>query len=184
MENSTNQQNNAAQGYKDPIIQKLIDALEESGPTILKGKYRHGDILVPAKSELPLCTIARDRTRISQASDLEDDNDMPLVITVLYDYTSDLTNDFDVQAGLTSLWEIMEKRNAQNYGIEPGTIAWVLRNKQQLGNKLWLAVGPNQVLDIDYGLGVERRGPGIFSVESVVRISARVHSPRPGVPIV
>ena len=184
MENSDNQQNNASQGYKDPIIQKLIDKLEEFGPVTLRGKYRHGDVLVPAKSELPICTVSRDRTRITQASDLEDDNDMPLVITVLYDYTQDLTNDFDVQAGLTSLWELMEKRNATNYALEEQTIAHVLRSQQQLDTKLWLAVGPNQVLDIDYGLGVERRGPGIFSVESVVRISARVHSPRPGVPIV
>lgn len=184
MENSANQQNNASQGYKDPIIEKLIQALDAEGPVQLRGKYRHGDILVPAKSELPLCTIARDRTRISQASDLEDDNDMPLVITVLYDYTQDLTNDFDVQAGLTSLWEIMEKRNSSNYAIEPGTIAYVLRHKQQLDNKLWLAVGPNQVVDIDYGIGIERRGPGIFSVEAVARVSARVHSPRPGLPTV
>ena len=184
MENNNNLNNNASQGYKDPVIQKLIDALDEFGPAELKGKYHHGDVIVPAKSDLPMVTIARDRTRITQASDLEDDNIMPLVINVLYDYTQDLTNDFDVQAGLTSLWELMEKRNATNYALEEQTIAHVLRSQQQLDTKLWLAVGPNQVLDIDYGLGVERRGPGIFSVESVVRISARVHSPRPGVPIV
>lgn len=177
-------ENNNNQGYKDPIITKLIEALNANGPEVLKGKYYQGDVLVPAKQDLPLCTISRDRTRITQASDLEDDNDMPLVLTVLYDYTRDLTNDFDVQAGLTSLWEIMEARSETNYAVKEGTIAWVLRNKQQLDNKLWLAVGPNQVVDIDYGIGVERRGPGIFSVEAVARVSARVHSPRPGVPIV
>lgn len=186
MENNTqqNNQNNQGQGYKDPIIQKLIDVLEEFGPPELKGRYYHGDVLVPAKSDLPMVSISRDRTRITQASDLEDDNIMPLVINVLYDYTRDLTNDWNVQAGITSLWRLMEQRNPDNFGLMEGTIAHVLRQKQQLGPKLWLAVGPNEVLDIDYGLGIERRGPGIFSVEAVARISARVHSPRPGVPTV
>ena len=182
--NNATQNNNANQGYKDPVIQKLIDALDEFGPSELKGRYRHGDIMVPAKTDLPLVTIARDRTRITQASDLEDDNVMPLVINVLYDYTRDLTNDFDVQAGVTSLYRLVEERDPNHFGVKEGTIAWVLRRKQQLAPKLFLAVGPNEVLDIDYGLGVERRGPGIFSVESVIRISARAHSPRPGVDIV
>lgn len=184
MENNNNLNNNASQGYKDPVIQKLIDVLEELGPSELKGKYHHGDVMVPAKSDLPMVTIARDRTRISQASDLEDDNIMPLVINVLYDYTQDLTNDFDVQAGVTSLYRLVEERDPANYRLLPNTIAWVLRQKQQLGNKLYLAVGPNENLDIDYGIGVERRGPGIFSVESVIRISARAHTARPGVDIV
>jgi len=182
-QNNNSTANNAAQGYKDPVIQKLIDVLEADGPADLKGKYHHGDVLVPAKSDLPMVTIARDRTRITQASDLEDDNIMPLVINILYDYTRDLTNDFDVAAGVTSLYQLVEERDEVNYRIKPGTIAWVLRNKQQLANKLWLAVGPNEVLDIDYGLGVERRGPGIFSVESVIRITARAHTARPGVNI-
>lgn len=183
MENNNATSNNSSQGYKDPVIQALIDALELGGPVELKGKYFHGDVLVPAKTDLPMVTIARDRTRISQASDLEDDNDMPLVINVLYDYTRDLTNDFDVQAGITSLYQLVEERDPANFRIKPNTIAWVLRNKQQLANKLWLAVGPNQNVDIDYGLGVERRGPGIFSVESVIRVSARAHTARPGVDI-
>lgn len=184
MENNNNQNNNASQGYKDPVIEALITVLDAEGPAELKGKYRHGDVIVPAKSDLPMVTISRDRTRITQASDLEDDNIMPLVINVLYDYTQDLTNDFDVQAGVTSLYRLVEERDPANYRVLPGTIAWVLRNKQQLANKLWLAVGPNESLDIDYGLGVERRGPGIFSVESVIRISARAHTARPGVDIV
>lgn len=183
-ENNNSTANNASQGYKDPVIQALIDALEASGPVELKGKYYHGDVLVPAKEDLPMVTIARDRTRITQASDLEDDNFMPLVINVLYDYTRDLTNDFDVQAGVTSLYQLVEERDTTNFRIKEGTIAWVLRNKQQLANKLWLAVGPNEVLDIDYGLGVERRGPGIFSVESVIRVTARAHTARPGVTII
>lgn len=181
--NNATQNNNANQGYKDPVIQKLIDVLNELGPVDLKNKYYHGDVMVPAKSDLPMVTIAKDRTRITQASDLEDDNIMPLVINVLYDYTADLTNDFDVQAGVTSLYRLVEERDPTNYRLKEGTIAWVLRQKQQLGPKLFLAVGPNEVLDVDYGIGVERRGPGIFSVESVIRITARAHTPRPGVDI-
>lgn len=181
--NNATQNNNANQGYKDPVIQRLIDVLEENGPIELRGKYHHGDVMVPAKSDLPMVTIARDRTRITQASDLEDDNIMPLVINVLYDYTQDLTNDFNVQAGVTSLYRLVEERDPTNYRLKENTIGWVLRQKQQLGPKLFLAVGPNEALDIDYGLGVERRGPGIFSVESVIRISARAHTPRPGVEI-
>lgn len=183
-QNNNSVNNNQAQGYKDPVLTALINALEENGPPELKGKYYYGDVMLVPKDQLPICSVARDRTRIGQASDLEDDNLMPLVINILYDYTADLTNDYNVVAGVNSLYRLVEARNPSNYAILPGTIAWVLRNKQQLANKLFLAVGPSEVLDIDYGLGVERRGPGIFSVESVIRVSARAHTPRPGVEVV
>ncbi len=171
--------------YRDPIIDKIIEKLEAEGPAELRGKYYNGDVLLVPKSELPICSIAKDTTRIFPADNMTDDNLMPLVLNVLYDYTSDLDQSSDLVAGVNGLYKMLEGRGAGAgpYDLNTDSLAYVLRKYQTLdaGNNLWLQVGPNEETAIDYGLGIERRGPGIFSVEGVIRFSARVHTTRPGV---
>ena len=169
-----------ADNFRDPVIQKLIDTLNTEGPDELRGKYYNGDVLLAPKSELPICSIARDRTTVTQASNTEDDNVARLVINILYDWTRDLTDDYDLEAGVSSLYKLVEKRDPATYALLPGSIMYVLRANQQLDDKFWLAVGPSEVVEADYGLGIERRGPGIFSVEAVIRVGARIHTTHPG----
>lgn len=172
--------------YRDPIIDKIIEKLEAEGPSELVGKYYNGDVLLVPKSELPICSIAKDTTRISPADNMTDDNLMPLVLNVLYDYTSDLDQSSDIVAGVTGLYKMLEGRGQDDgagpYDLNANSIAYILRKYQTLdaANNLWLQVGPSEETQIDYGLGIERRGPGIYSVEGVIRFSARVHTVRPG----
>ena len=96
--------------YRDPIIDKLIEKLEAEGPDQLNGKYYNGDVLLVPKSELPICSIAKDTTQVGPASNMEDDHYMPMVLNVLYDYTSDLDQSSDLVAGVTGLYKMMEGR--------------------------------------------------------------------------
>lgn len=172
--------------YRDPIIDKIIEKLEAEGPEQLRGKYYNGDVLLVPKSELPVCSIAKDTTAIAAADNATDDHVMPLVLNVLYDYTSDLDQSSDIVAGVTGLYRMMEGRGEDSgagpYDLNASSISYILRKYQSLdpANNLWLSVGPNERITIDYGLGIERRGPGIYSMESVIRFSARAHILRPG----
>ena len=74
--------------YEDPVIQKVIDLLEASGPSKLRGRYINGDVLLPNKSELPLCYITKDVTTAQPATNLEDENLFQLVATVILAYAA------------------------------------------------------------------------------------------------
>lgn len=163
--------------YHDSIIAKLIEKLNDEGPEELRNRYYYGDVLIVPKSELPVCSVAKNATRIRPADNLTDEHLVEIVINVLWDYTEDLGQSTDLVAGSTSLYEVVEGRD-ENYQLRSGTIAYVLRKYQQLDTDMWLAVGPNEVVSIDYGMGINRRGPGIFSVEAVVRVTVRVHKVR------
>lgn len=159
--------------YIDPVLKKIADKLELEGPVELRGKYRYGDVLVPPKKELPMCTISKDTTIVTKVSNMEDDNLIAVVLNVIYDWTMDLNKSFDLYAGSTSLYNIMEGRN-DDYTLKDNTILKVLRKYQQIDTNMWLAVGPNENIRISYGLGIERRGQNIFSVEAEIRFNARV----------
>lgn len=162
--------------YKDPIIAKIIDLLEAADLPGIKGIY-NGDVVVPAKDDLPLIYVAKDTTAIGQADNLEDEHLLPMVATVIYDMTTDIGQSYDMVAGASSLYEIVEGRN-DDYSLKPNTLAYVLRQNQVLDNKLWIAVGTP--VTVNYGIGVNRRGPGTYSVEAVVRFTVRLHTPRAG----
>lgn len=163
--------------YYDPIIAKVIDMLEASGPTKLMGRYVNGDVMLPNKSELPMCYITKDQVLAQPANNMEDEHLQMLVATVILDFTGDLNEAADIVAGVPDLWQICEARN-DNYELLPDTMLYQLRNSQQLDNKVWIGLGTP--VQINYGMGIERRGPGIFSVEATIRFTVRLHLPAPG----
>lgn len=166
--------------YRDPILQKLIDTLEAEGPSELIGHYKQGDVIAVSKEELPVVTVTKDSTRMGAASNQEDDQLLPIVINVIYDFMRDLTQSSDLEVGMTTLYGYCEGRSEEDYNLLPSSIAYVLRSHPKLDNNLYISVGPNEELSINYGMGVERRGKGIFSVEAVLRFNMRFQQNRPG----
>lgn len=164
--------------YRDSVITKLIEALEAAGPEELVGRYRYGDVLLPPKEELPICAVIKDNTVVSPASNMEDEHQMQLVLNILYDWSRDLSQSFDLTAGSNSLYDYIEGRD-DSYQLKEKTLLRVLRSKVKLDNNLFLALGQNQRVEIDYGMGIEKRGSGIFSIEAMVRFTARLHIAKP-----
>lgn len=163
--------------YVDPILKKLITVLEAEGPSELIGRYRYGDLLVVGKDELPLVAVAKGRTQIFPASNMEDEHLMSVVISVIYDMTNDITQSEEFVAGTSGLYDLVERRT-DDYQLHEQSIAYVLRKYQTLDDHMWLAVGPGQEVSIEYGLGVNRRGPGAFSVEAAIRFTVKLHKTR------
>jgi len=159
--------------YKDPIIQKVIDVLNEKGPSKLRNRYINGNILIPKQSELPVCYITKDTISKQPADNMEDEHLQNLVATIILDMTNDLNQIYNMVSGDSELYELCEARDYETYELKPDTILSVLSSVQQIDNNFWIGLG--SPVEINYGLGIERRGPGIFSVEATIRFTARLH---------
>lgn len=164
--------------YKDPIITKLMEKLNTEGPSELRTKYIYGDVLIVPKDELPVCTIAKNNLMVLPDTNLEDLHIIPIVMNIIYDYTNDLTQDHQIVAGVNSLYKICEGRDA-TYQLDTDSIMSVLRKYTQLDDNAWISIGQNEQTRIDYGIGQERRGAGIFSVEARIRFNVTLHLIKP-----
>jgi hypothetical protein len=160
--------------YKDPVIQTVIDLLDGTGPSKLRGRYVNGDVLQPNKTELPLCYITRDTTTVTAETNMQDLHQASLVATVILDWTQDLDQAYDMVAGTPELYEMCEGRN-DNFTLREDTMLYCLRKDQQLNGGLWLGV--DSPVEVSYGIGVDRRGPGSFSIEAVIRFTAKMYVP-------
>lgn len=164
--------------YHDPMITRIIQILNAEGPSQLKNRYYYGDPLMVAKAMLPAVFITKDKTMIRSASTAEDELRMPMVINVVMDLTSDFNKAFNDTQSANTLYELVEGRD-NHYQLKPTSIAYILRKYQQLDNQLW--IDANTTLELDYGIGVQKRGPGIYTVESVIRLNVLHHQLRPGI---
>lgn len=167
----------ALEEYRDPILAKLIEVLEAEGPKELQGHYIFGDVLAPSKDALPVVSVAREQTVIRSDGTMQDVHVMPIVMAIIYDWTQDLDQSFDLTRGTTGLYRLMEERNP-DYSIKEGTLSYVLRDHQKLDDNLFISINDDG-LRLDYGLGWEKRGSNIFSVEGILRFNLELTQPKP-----
>lgn len=165
------------QEYRDPLLQKLIDMLEDEGPPSLRGHYRQGDVLAPPRRELPIVSVARQGTVVDSDSTMTDTHTTSIVMAIIVDWTEDLDKSFDLVRGTTTLYELMEERDA-NYYVKPGTLSYAIRNNDKLDDNLFISIR-DEGLRLDYGLGWEKRGTNIFSVEGILRFNLELTQPKP-----
>lgn len=168
--------------YIDPVGQKVIDFLEENGPSELKGHYKNGEVIYEAQSELPLCSMTKGRTRVTSINSMEDEHRMEMAATVILDWTQDIGASYDKIEGAARLQEFMEKRDPNTYRVQEDALLYQLRNEQQIANKFWIGMD-EQGSEVSYGIGVQRRGPGVISVEATLRFNVVLHLPKPGLAI-
>ena len=163
--------------YRDPILKAIIDMLEADGPRELVGHYIYGDTLAPAKSALPVVSVARDGTRILSDGTMQDRHVTSIVMAVIVDYTTDLNTSFDLSRGTSQLYEFIEARD-ENRDLKGNTLSFALRKNQKLGENLFISILDDGLL-VDYGLGIEKRGSNIFSVEGILRFNVESTQKKP-----
>ena len=163
--------------YRDPILKAIIDMLEVEGPEELEGHYVYGDVLAPAKSLLPVVSVARQGTNIQSDGTMQDVHTSAIVLSVIYDWTQDYDQSFDLTRGSNGLYQLIEGRNA-DFSIKARTLSYALRDNQKLADNLYISIRDNG-LEIDYGLGWEKRGSNIFSVEGILRFNIELTQPKP-----
>jgi len=167
----------ALEEYRDPILTALIEFLEENGPEELKGHYIQGDSLAPNKNDLPVVSVARQNTVVRSDGTMQDVHITSIFMAIIYDWTTDLDQSFDLVRGTTGLYRLMEERD-DNFYAKPGTLVHALRDGQKLADNLFISVNDDG-LRLDYGMGWEKRGDNIFSVEGVLRFNIELTQPKP-----
>jgi hypothetical protein len=164
--------------YRDPILKALIDKLEAEGPEELRGHYIYGDTLAPKKSDLPVVSVSRDGTNIRSDGTMQDVHVSPIVVAIIVDWTTDLDQTFDLARGNNRLYRLVESRNP-DFTLKTDSLAYVLRDNQKLADNLFISINDNG-LQMDYGLGVEKRGSNIFSAEGILRFNIELTTKKPG----
>lgn len=162
--------------YRHPLIDLIINDFNANGPADLKNKWYHGDVLIVPKNELPCGYVTIDQTLVQPADNMTDEHILLMVVSVLYDYTADLKESQEIVKGVSGLYRLMEERDATTKYLKNNSLVGRIRLGQQIDTNVWLGLG--SPVQVNYGMGFERRGPGIFSVEATLRFSLRAHLPR------
>lgn len=162
--------------YRDPILVKLRNLFNEEGPKRLKDRYFFGDPLFVNPAELPAVFMSFDRQRIRDTSNAELESLVEVVFNVVWNHKRDFNQALDNIEGHMSVVDIIAGRNA-DYTLKKQSLIGILRKHQQLDNKLWIDLGTDS--EPDWGIGIEKRGPGIYTVEGILKISIRHHQLAP-----
>jgi len=165
--------------YQDPVLAKLVGLLNAEGPSELKNRYFFGDPLVVPRSQLPAVFITKDQTRIDEGSNAEDESRMVVVLNVVYDLTRDFNQAFNDINSANTLYDVVEGRNA-DYTLKPTSLAYILREHQALDQPHNLWINHDTPLEPEYGVTVNKRGEGVYTVEAVLRIMVVHQQLRPG----
>lgn len=163
---------------RDPLLQAVIDMLEAQGPAELRGHYIQGDTMAPNRSQLPVVSVARNGTTIMSDGTMQDEHVTPIIIAVIVDWTNDLDQSYDLVRGTTTLYRLIEARNA-DFSLKEGSMAYALRKNQKLADNLFISI-KDSGLEIDYGLGVEKRGANIWSTEGIIRFNLNLTQKKAG----
>lgn len=168
--------------YTDPILGRIIKLLKDKMDKDYVKTWHQGDVLLLPKSDLPAISVAYDYNNIIASDNLHDMSTRVVTISVIVDHTdASMWRSWDIMAGQMELYEItsgmeaLSEDKSKRAKYLSGTLAAVLtdRQNQDLGNGIFLDV-QNDTLTFDYGIGVERRGAGIFSIEGSCRINVVV----------
>lgn len=162
--------------YRDPILTLIRDRFNAEGPKELKDRYFFGDTLLVNARELPCVFMSIDVERLTNASNAEVESNIPIALNVVYDLRRDFQQSIENVNAHMSVVNFLIGRNA-DYTIRKDSLAGVLWNHPQLAAKLW--VNLDQPMEADFGIGIEKRGPGIFTTEGVLKFTVKHHQLTP-----
>jgi hypothetical protein len=154
--------------YSDPIIAKYI-ALIKANTGAIKMFYEGEPIRIPG-SNYPCAIISKRETRVGPLSNAEDEHGIGMSITVITDVRSDLSTEesiAEVVAGVASLYEIMEGRNA-DYSLKADSLLAILRHNIAVDLNNQLRTDLSSVTRVDYGQTLKDRPREEWSIEARV----------------
>lgn len=163
--------------YRDPILVKLRDVLNAAGPRELKDRYYFGDPIVVDPKKLPACFISIDRQTVGTADNTHLESRVNVVFNVVWDHKRDMMQALDNIEGHMNTVNMIAGRDPETYALRKDSMISALRAKQELGNNLWIDV--DTLTEANYGLGIGKRGPGIYTAEATLRTQVIHHQIKP-----
>lgn len=156
--------------YSDPIITKYIDLIK-SKTDIFKGYYQGDPVRIPT-SKLPCIIISKNRTELGQLSNVEDEQAMSLILTVVTDIRKDISDEKALAPGTASLYNIIEGREDDTLKLKTESILHILRNNLNVDISLGLRTNLGSVTSADYGMTIGKREPSSWSIEANIDFEA------------
>jgi hypothetical protein len=154
--------------YQDPIIAAYIDLIKANTGAI-RMFYQGEPVRIPA-SNLPCAILSKRETRVGPLTNAEDEHGIGMSITVVTDIRQDLSTEENIAeavAGVASLYEIMEGRNA-DLTLKSDSILSILRHNIAVDLAHELRTDLNSVTRIDYGQTFKDRPREEWSIEARV----------------
>lgn len=151
--------------YKDPVLQKIIDLMEAHGPAELKGRWGIGESMNLSAGSLPQAFVSYDTVQITDASSGTIEFSNNVVITVVVDMKGEFQSPVSNVESHNQVIELIARRD-EDLKIRTDSIVGCLREHQDVTPNLWIDDGMPTM--IDYGIGIEKRGPGIVTAEASV----------------
>lgn len=163
--------------YRDPIIERVIEALNEGGPSVLQGHYMNGAPEDYQQVELPLCYVYRDNTDDGPVTNSEDEIAHRLKAVVVYDRTQDLAQAYDMITGNSSLAMLVEKYDPDTLMLQRDCLLYQIRRGITIGPSTWMGIKSRTV--ISYGVGVDKGNSDNFSVQATIDFMVYQHQTSP-----
>jgi hypothetical protein len=156
--------------YKDPVIWKYLNMITEAMPEVFKGVYQGDPIRVPY-AMLPALVISKDGTDAGVMTNAEDGHEIRMILTVITDVRSDVSDDRAVAPGIASLYDILEGRGA-DYKLKDHCVLNVLRHNAVVDAANNLRTDLSTITKAEYGMTVGKRDEEAFGIEGQVRFTA------------
>lgn len=157
--------------YIDPILKKYADLVTAKNKEIKKVYY--GDpIVLPPKSELPALIVSKVQTLVSDLTNAEDEQRMGIRFTVVTSVMQEFGDEHKTRHGLSTLYDIMEGREESTYELKDTSVLGILRKNASVDVGKNLRTDLGGITRADYGMTVDKRGQGAWSLEGEIVIEA------------
>jgi hypothetical protein len=154
--------------YSDPVIAKYIELLKTN--TGLINQYFQGEPIRVPSVDFPYAMISKRETRVGPLNNSDDEHGIAMSITIVADIRKDLSTEESagaVNAGVASLYEIVEGRNA-DYTLKDNSVLAILRGNTLVDSTYGLRTDLGTQTRVDYGLTLRNRAPEEWSIEARV----------------
>jgi len=152
--------------YADPIIEKYEELIKANTPVFKR--FYQGEPIRIASVDLPCAIISKRETQVQPLSNAQDQHAIGLSITVITDVRKDLSSEEsmgDIVAGVSSLYDIAEGRNA-DYTLKATSILDILRSNITVDAAQNLRTDLGSVTRVDYGATLRSRSPEMWTIEA------------------
>ncbi|MCK4454525.1 hypothetical protein KAU51_04285 [Candidatus Parcubacteria bacterium] len=161
--------------YKDPIVQKYLDLIEDNRSDIKK--FFNGIVTKVAASECPCIMIGIENVEVGDFSNVEDEHEVNLILTLVTDIRKNFADTVRIDSGISKVVEMLTGRG-DDYKLETKSILNILRNNVNIDttNNLRTDIGtitavtPNEV-----AIG---RIPEYWSTEGTIKFKAHFFQER------
>lgn len=158
-----------AQKYEDPILRRVKELLNTHGPKELRGRWSIGDSLNLPANSLPHGFITYDAVEINNDSNMVMQGKNSIVVSVAVDMKREFNSPTDRADSHEQVVAFIAARDDDLSFADDSIIGCLLKYQDlDMTRNLWINTD-GAIAEVDYGVGLEKRGPGIMTAEGLVR---------------